>query len=78
MDRIHLVLCDLIMPKQNGRETLVEIRKLKPDVKAIFMSGYTADIIASKGITDPRMHLLLKPLHPAVLLKKIRSVLDEG
>jgi PAS domain S-box-containing protein len=77
MDRIHLVLCDLIMPKQNGRETLMEIRKLKPDVKAIFISGYTADIIASKGITDPRMHLVLKPLNPEVLLKKIRAVLDE-
>ena len=54
------------------------IQELKADVKAIFMSGYTADIIAGKGIADSGFHLLLKPLNPGVLLKKIRSVLDEG
>ncbi len=75
-DKIQLILCDLIMPKMNGRETLAEIQKLKSGVKAIFMSGYTADIIAGKGISDPGMPLLLKPLNPASLLKKIRVVLD--
>jgi two-component system cell cycle sensor histidine kinase/response regulator CckA len=77
-ERIALVLCDLIMPKRNGRETLAAIQELQADVKAIFMSGYTADIIAGKGIADSGFHLLLKPLNPGVLLKKIRSILDEG
>ena len=76
-ERIDLVLCDLIMPKLNGRETLAAIQKIKKGVKAIFMSGYTADIIADKGIADAGMHLLLKPLNPGVLLKKIRAVLDK-
>jgi two-component system cell cycle sensor histidine kinase/response regulator CckA len=75
-DRINLILCDLIMPKMNGRETFAEIQKMKTDVKVIFMSGYTSDIIAGKGIADSGGHLLLKPLGPAVLLKKIRDVLD--
>jgi PAS domain S-box-containing protein len=77
-ERIALVLCDLIMPKLNGRETLAAIQKMKKGIKAIFMSGYTADIIADKGIADAGMHLLLKPLNPGVLLKKVRSVLDKG
>jgi two-component system, cell cycle sensor histidine kinase and response regulator CckA len=75
-ERIHLLLCDLIMPKMNGKETRAEIIKLKPNTKTIFMSGYTSDIIARKGILDPEIHLLLKPLHPAALLEKIREVLD--
>jgi len=76
MDRIRLVLCDLIMPGLDGRETLQGIWELKRDVKAIFMSGYTADIIAGKGLADSGFHLLLKPLSPGVLLKKVRAVLD--
>jgi len=76
-DRIHLVLCDLIMPKLNGRETLARIQEIKKDIKAVFISGYTADIIAEKGLADAGIQLLLKPLNPRVLLKKIRAMLDE-
>jgi PAS domain S-box-containing protein len=75
-ERISLLLSDLIMPRKNGKETRAAIMKLQPDIKTIFMSGYTNDIIASKGILEPGMHLLLKPLHPAALLEKIRTVLD--
>jgi len=75
-ERISLLLSDLIMPKKNGKETRAGIMELKPDIKTIFMSGYTSDIIARKGILDPGIHLLLKPLHPAALLEKIREVLD--
>jgi CheY-like chemotaxis protein len=75
-ERVNLLLCDLIMPKKNGKETLLGIMKLKPDIKTIFMSGYTSDIIARRSILDPGTHLLLKPLHPSSLLTKIREVLD--
>ncbi|MBN2400344.1 MAG: PAS domain S-box protein [Candidatus Aminicenantes bacterium] len=75
-DQVRLLLCDLIMPKKNGKETRSGIMKLKPDIKTLFMSGYTSDIIARKGILEPGMHLLLKPLHPTALLEKIRQVLD--
>jgi PAS domain S-box-containing protein len=75
-DQVRLLLSDLIMPKKNGKETRAEIMKLKPGIKTIFMSGYTSDIIARKGILDPGTHLLLKPLHPTDLLEKVREVLD--
>ncbi|MBE0664852.1 MAG: PAS domain S-box protein [Candidatus Aminicenantes bacterium] len=76
-EQVQLILCDLIMPRMNGRETHAAIKKIKVDIKVIFMSGYTADIIAGKGIADPGIQLLQKPLNPSTLLKKIRSVLDK-
>jgi len=75
--QVQLVLCDLIMPRMNGRETHAALQKIKGDIKVVFMSGYTADIIAGKGIADPGIQLLQKPLNPSTLLKKIRSVLDK-
>jgi two-component system cell cycle sensor histidine kinase/response regulator CckA len=75
-DRIDLLICDLIMPKINGQETRAGILKIKPDVRTLFISGYTNDIIARKGIEDPGVYLLLKPLHPAKLLEMVRQILD--
>ncbi len=76
--RIGLVLCDLLMPRLNGNETLAGLRKIRPGIKAIFISGYTADVIAKKGLAESGVHLLMKPLNPAALLNKVRSVLDGG
>jgi CheY-like chemotaxis protein len=74
-DRIQLVLSDLIMPKKNGREAYEEMKKIRPEVKAIFSSGYTADIITQKGLLKEGVDFIAKPLNPADLLKKIRDVL---
>ncbi len=73
---IQLLLLDVIMPKKNGRECYDEMKKIKPDVKVIFMSGYTADIIHKKGIIEEGIELLLKPISPNELLRKVREVLD--
>ncbi len=75
-ERIDLVICDLIMPRLNGWETMAAIRRVKGDVKAIFISGYTADIISERGLASSGENLLMKPLNPGVLLNKVRSVLD--
>jgi CheY-like chemotaxis protein len=73
--RVDLLICDLVMPGMNGRETYEAIKKLRPDIRAIFMSGYTADIIAQKGIMEEGINFISKPLNPSTLLKKIREVL---
>ena len=75
-DRIGLVLCDLIMPLLNGKETAEALKKRKPGIKVIFMSGYTDDIIGQKGMLHLGAKFIAKPLHPSELLGKVRSVLD--
>jgi PAS domain S-box-containing protein len=74
-DRIDLVLTDLIMPKMNGREAIREMKLLRPDLKAIYTSGYTADIITQKGLLEEGGVFITKPLNPADLLRKLREVL---
>jgi len=64
------------MPKMNGKEAYEEIRKTNPDVKAIFTSGYTSDIIQRKGFLDNGAAFVSKPIQPENLLSKIREVLD--
>ena len=76
-DDIQLVVLDVIMPRKNGRECYREIRKIKPEIKAIFTSGYTADIIHKKGIPGEGLEVLSKPLVPQMLLKKVWELLND-
>ena len=57
-DKIHILLFDLIMPKMNGKEAYEEIRKLNPDMKVIFASGYAPDIVRQKVSLEKGSHLL--------------------
>jgi two-component system cell cycle sensor histidine kinase/response regulator CckA len=75
-DQIRLLLLDIIMPRKNGKETYDEIHIIEPGVNALFMSGYTADIINRKGIDTEGLELISKPFSPLALLAKIREVLD--
>ncbi|MBI5055664.1 MAG: PAS domain S-box protein [Nitrospirae bacterium] len=76
-DIIELFLSDLIMPKKSGKAAFDEIRKIKSGIRAIFISGYTADIIQQKGLLEKEMTLIFKPVSPIDLLKKIREELDK-
>ncbi len=76
-DRIDIVVLDVIMPKKNGREAYNKIKALKPDIKAIFISGYTEDIIKREDIFEMGLNFIPKPVSPSDLLKKIREVLDK-
>lgn len=75
-DHIHLVLLDVIMPRKNGKEAYEEILKMRPCFKAVFMSGYTADIVTGQGIIEQGMPFVSKPVTPYDLLKKVRETLD--
>jgi len=75
---IDLILTDVVMPGMNGREMVERIKAIRPDVKVLFMSGYTADIVAQRGIVDEGMHYIQKPLEMCKLNEKIRQVLTKG
>ena len=77
-DHIDLLILDSVMPKRNGREAYDEIKKLKPEVRVIFTSGYTRDVFQGKGIEDETFDFLHKPISPSALLRKVREVLDGG
>ncbi|MDD2734235.1 MAG: PAS domain S-box protein [Desulfuromonadaceae bacterium] len=75
-EKIALLILDIMMPKMNGKEAYDEIRKIRPDMRAIFVSGYTADIIHSRGTLDESLEYISKPLKFMKLLQKVREVLD--
>jgi PAS domain S-box-containing protein len=74
--RIGLVIMDVVMPRKNGKEACDEIKKIRPDARVLFTSGYTADIVHKKGILDEGLDFVSKPLSPTRLLKTVREILD--
>jgi two-component system cell cycle sensor histidine kinase/response regulator CckA len=75
-DGIDMLILDLIMPKKNGREVYEAAKRIRPDIKAVFMSGYTADVITRKKMLDENMHFVEKPVSPKVLLTKMREAFN--
>ncbi|HOW63791.1 MAG TPA: ATP-binding protein [Candidatus Paceibacterota bacterium] len=75
---IHLLITDVVMPGLNGKELREQLRISHPDLKCLYMSGYTADVIAHHGILDPGVHLLEKPFTVHALIRKVREVLDQS
>jgi len=75
-DEINLLLTDVVMPEMNGRELKQRIRVYMPDIRALYMSGYTANVIAKRGVLEEGVDFIRKPFSTEALAKKIREVLD--
>ncbi|GFO55696.1 hypothetical protein GMSM_27030 [Geomonas sp. Red276] len=75
-EEIDLLILDVVMPGKNGREALEEIRKVAPGTGALFISGYTADIVDRNGLVESGTELVMKPLLPDQLLATVRERLD--
>jgi signal transduction histidine kinase len=76
--QIHLLVTDVIMPHMNGHELAHKLTTLRPDMKVLYVSGYSDNDIGDHGTLDPRFELLQKPFTPQVLARKIRDVIHEG
>ena len=73
---IHLLVTDVIMPEMNGRELAQRLQLIYPDIKHMFMSGYTANAIAHHGVLDKGVHFIQKPFSRRDLAVTVRKALD--
>jgi CheY-like chemotaxis protein len=76
--KIHLLITDVVMPEMNGRDLAKKLISRYPDIKLLFMSGYTADIIANRGVLDEGVNFIQKPFSINDMATKIREMLSEN
>ncbi len=75
--RIDLLFSDVIMPEMNGRDLARNLQSIQPNIRLLFMSGYTADVITQQGVLDPSVDFIQKPFSPRALGVKIREMLEQ-
>jgi PAS domain S-box-containing protein len=73
--KVDLLITDVVMPSMNGRDLATRLRSLQPHLKLLFMSGYTANVIARHGVLDAGLHFIQKPFSKQDLSAKVREVL---
>ena len=73
--RIDLLMTDVVMPEMNGRALAKQLLSSYPEIKLLFMSGYTADVIAHNGVLEDGVNFIQKPFSRQDLATKIREVL---
>jgi signal transduction histidine kinase/ActR/RegA family two-component response regulator len=74
--QVHLLVSDVIMPELDGRALADQLRAARPGLRALFVSGYSNEVISSRGVLDQGLRLLRKPFTSDELLAKVRAVLD--
>jgi two-component system, cell cycle sensor histidine kinase and response regulator CckA len=75
---IQLLITDVVMPKVNGRELAIQLTRRRPDMKVLYMSGYTQNVVLNSGIAHGEVPFLQKPFTPQQLAEKVREVLEQN
>ena len=75
---IELLLTDVVMPETSGKEVADRLLTMRPEIKVLFMSGYTDEAIVHHGVLDAKVQFIQKPFTPVALAKKVREVIDSN
>ena len=76
-EEIQILLTDVILPEMNGRDLATRLEQLCPNIRIVFMSGYTAGIISQKGVTTQGITLLHKPFSAAELSEALQEAMEK-
>ncbi len=74
--KIQLLVTDVVMPNMTGRDLAEHIQRMNPSIKCLFMSGYTANVIAHQGVLEEGINFIQKPFSLKALREKVREILD--
>jgi FixJ family two-component response regulator len=73
---MHVMLTDVILPGTSGREIARQLVAARPQLRVLYMSGYTDDVIVQHGVLEPGLAFLQKPFTADTLARRIREVLE--
>jgi CheY-like chemotaxis protein len=73
--RIHLLVTDVVMPQMTGKQLAEQLLQMLPDLRVLFVSGYSDEVISHWGVLDPGVEFLSKPFHPKQLVAKVQSII---
>jgi two-component system, cell cycle sensor histidine kinase and response regulator CckA len=76
--RVDLVITDVAMPAMNGRELAHQLKRIRPHLPVLFISGYTDDEMVRRGLLEPDNPFLSKPFTPEILASKVRQLIDQA
>ena len=75
-DSIHLIVSDIVMPQMSGPELVERLGAVRPEMKVLYMSGYTDRAVVGRDVLEPEKNFLQKPFEPKTLARKVREILD--